>query len=90
MSAFGAEPDGLPLSRQEVEALTAGTLVIIVWSGGNGPHRYTVADDRGTLVAATDDELARRRLDIEKALTGPIAFVGQERFHTRLWFRERA
>lgn len=78
-------PEGDPLTAEEVAELPAGTPVIIVWSGGNGPHRYTVQWWGDILVAASDDEVARGRLDIKKALTGPISFVGVERFHTRVW-----
>lgn len=77
--------DGPPLTAEQVAALPLGTRIVVIWTGGNGPWTYTVADDRGTLVAASDDELARGRLDPVKAITGPEAFVGQERFHTRVW-----
>lgn len=30
------------LTQTEINALEAGDLVEIVWSGGNGPHRYTI------------------------------------------------
>ena len=30
------------LTQAEVDALPDGTEVSVVWSGGNGPHRYTV------------------------------------------------
>jgi hypothetical protein len=39
---------GDPLTQAEVDALPEGTAVEVVWSGGNGPHRYLlVRDDRG-------------------------------------------
>lgn len=79
------EPEGEPLTSEEVAALGDGTSIIVKWSGGNGPHRYTVAHLGDDVVAATDDELVRGRLDIEKSLVPPIGFVGRERYHTRVW-----
>ena len=40
---MNSHPTNLPLlSQAEVDALPTGTRVIITWSGGNGPHIYTV------------------------------------------------
>jgi len=40
-----------PLTQAEVDALTDGTLVEVVWSGENGPHIYQLTHERGqTLV----------------------------------------
>lgn len=86
MSLFGDEPDWAPLSRQEVEALPSGTPVIIVWSGGNGPHRYTVRRIPGGLVAADSWEDDHEQWDVDgKGLDGPSAFVGTAPMHTRVW-----
>lgn len=30
------------LTQEQVNALPEGTAVIVTWSGGNGPHRYTI------------------------------------------------
>src|SRR5229473_6032092 len=46
-----SEPKVVPLTQAEVDALTDGTLVEVVWSGGNGPHIYQLTHERGqTLV----------------------------------------
>ena len=34
-----------PLTMGEVEDLVDGTLVVITWSGGNGPHVYEKVSD---------------------------------------------
>jgi hypothetical protein len=84
-SAGPGEPPYPPLDAAEVAALPVGTPIIVLWSGGNGPHRYTVQRSGDVPVAATADEVARGRLDIEKALDTRIGFVGTERYHTRVW-----
>lgn len=48
---------GPNLTYDEVRALTEGTVVEVVWSGGNGPHRYVVVfDDRGEPYLAMPDD----------------------------------
>ena len=37
---------GTPLSQAEVNDLAAGARVLVTWSGGNGPHEYTVQVDK--------------------------------------------
>lgn len=82
-------PQGPPLEASVVASLSDGTPIIVIWSGGNGPHRYTVQRlSDGTPVAATEWEVAHGRLDIEKALVGPLGFVGTATFHTRVWLEE--
>jgi hypothetical protein len=34
------------LTRQETEALAEGTKVRVTWSGGNGPHWYSIHIDK--------------------------------------------
>jgi len=34
------------LTQAEVNALPEGTLIEVIWSGGNGPHRYRVEVDQ--------------------------------------------
>lgn len=34
------------LTEDEVDALPAGTAVVVIWSGGNGPHTYYVHKNR--------------------------------------------
>lgn len=38
-----------PLSQEEVDSLPAGTPVTVIWSGGNGPHRYHTVIVGGTV-----------------------------------------
>lgn len=46
-----------PLTPDEIDALPDGTEVEILWSGGNGPHRYLlVKDERGRSYALSPHE----------------------------------
>ena len=40
-----------PLTQPEIDALPDGTGVIVTWSGGNGPHRYTISRRHGYTAA---------------------------------------
>lgn len=67
-----------PLTREQVEELPQGTAIEVIWSGGNGPHRYTVhVDENEQRYAATGNP----RMDTYN----PLDFVGQEPYHTRVW-----
>lgn len=46
------EPNGLPLTSEEVQQLPAGVAICVVWSGGNGPHVYTTERDKWGKVRA--------------------------------------
>ena len=51
----------------------------MIWSGGNGPHRYVITvDERGKRYAWTERWENTR-------FYNHLRFVGQERFHTRVW-----
>ena len=71
------------LTAEDVAALPSGSVVEIVWSGGNGPHRYTIDQaDWGTQWRAgiySDEQWERVRLNQD-----PISFVGSEPFHTQI------
>lgn len=71
-----------PLTPDEVNRLPEGATVTVIWSGGNGPHDYlvVVGDDGQRYVAAES-------APIELRFYNPLTFVGQERFHTRVWIR---
>lgn len=73
--------DAAPLAHDEVRALIEPTPIIVTWSGGNGPHPYTlITDPEGRQYAAPrGDEHGRLRY------CNPLEFVGQERFHTQVW-----
>lgn len=71
--------DKRPLTEAQVDELPAGTLIEVIWSGGNGPHRYKVHVEKSLRYAGPLDGNARM-------LTyNPLGFVGVERFHTRVW-----
>lgn len=79
---FGPAPEGDPLTAAEVATLPEGTPVVVIWSGGNGPHRYTITvDELGKRYAWVTERPGSDRL----RFYNPLTFVGQERFHTRVW-----
>lgn len=85
---YGLAPDAEPLSAEEVERLPEGARVVVIWSGGNGPHEYVIAvDERGerytVSVQYADDPNHRMRW------YNPLTFVGVERYHTRVWPADR-
>ena len=63
-----------PLTPEEAAVLPADTEIMVIWSGGNGPHRYRVVIGPNGIRYAGD-----LRND------NPLDFIGQERFHTRVW-----
>ena len=85
MMASAPMPTDEPLTAEEVATLPDGASIIVVWSGGNGPHRYTVRREAGVPIAATDWEVTHDRLDVMRRLDNPFGFIGQKRYHTRVW-----
>lgn len=66
------------LTQEQVNALPAGVLVEITWSGGNGPHVYvTGRDKRDNLYVESPDNPAMN-------YRHSVRFVGAERYHTRV------
>ena len=79
--AFGVVHDSAPpLTSDEVVALAEGTPIIVIWSGGNGPHRYVVAVDRWGRRYAWEPESGDRFRTYN-----PLIYLGQKRFDTRVW-----
>lgn len=39
------------LSQEQIDQLPDGTAIEVVWSGGNGPHRYEIKRFRGVVYA---------------------------------------
>ena len=67
------------LTQDEVNNLKEGTKVIIVWSGGNGPHEYIIKKREGiTGSFISDNNLNSGWYD------GEIDFVGKESYHTQV------
>jgi len=69
------------LTQEELDALPPGTLITVVWSGGNGPFEYVVAKKWGRTYAA----FIRRGV---LHLVAELDFVGPERPHTMVWLKE--
>jgi hypothetical protein len=69
-----------PLSREQVEVLPVGTPITVIWSGGNGPHRYLIH-------VGLDGQRYAAPLDLHRTMLeyNPLTFVGRERYHTRVW-----
>jgi hypothetical protein len=38
-------PETDPLTQEQWTTLASGTPVIVIWCGGNGPHRYELVRD---------------------------------------------
>lgn len=68
---------GTPLTQEEVDALVAGTKVVITWSGGNGPHEYTIHKREGQ-----NTSFVKEHNPNAGWWDGEIDFVGPERPHT--------
>lgn len=67
------------LSQKEVDNLPEGTKVIITWSGGNGPHEYTIlkrVGQKGSFVSPHNPNAGW--------YDGEIDFVGTENYHTHV------
>lgn len=80
--AFGTVPVlvGPPLTEEQVAELPEGAKVIVIWSGGNGPHRYVVAVSEWGRIHVWDGKTEQLRYSGNE-----LRFVGQERYHTRVW-----
>lgn len=67
---------GGPLTQEEVDNLPAGTKVVITWSGGNGPHEYTIhkRDYSGSFVKESNPNAG--------SYDGEIDFVGEKSPYT--------
>ena len=76
----------LPLTAEQVAELPEGALIEIIWSGGNGPHQYRVhidwPDEQRYAVSLSDWPTPRTPAMLTY---NPLDFVGQERYHTRVW-----
>jgi hypothetical protein len=82
---FGLAPASEPLSAEDVERLPEGARVVVIWSGGNGPHEYVIAVDRyGRRYAGSPPRFAVDPND-RMRWYNPLTFVGVERYHTRVW-----
>ena len=67
------------LTQEEVDTLPAGTKVIITWSGGNGPHEYTIHkrnNETGSFVKDSNPNAGW--------YDGEIDFVGNKKFNTHV------
>jgi hypothetical protein len=85
---FGLAPDTEPLSAEDVERLPEGSRVVVIWSGGNGPHECVIAVDEGGQRYTVSPERAND-LDDRMRWYNPLHFVGGERYHTRVWLLSR-
>jgi hypothetical protein len=66
------------LTQAEVDALPTGTEVWVVWSGGNGPHRYQIQNEGGE--AHVDAKISSNDTRID--------FVGKERYNCHVWLAD--
>lgn len=49
---------GPPLTQAEIDALPNGATVLVIWAGGNGPHRYVFHDGAAWLTSNRDIHVA--------------------------------
>ncbi|KKW13330.1 MAG: hypothetical protein UY48_C0002G0021 [Candidatus Gottesmanbacteria bacterium GW2011_GWB1_49_7] len=64
------------LTMDELQRLPEGTTIMVVWSGGNGPYRYTLTfTPLGACAQAPN-------------ICYLLAFVGKAHCHTRVWLDE--
>lgn len=70
------------LTPEEVVALTEGTRIIVLWSGGNGPHEYRLIQGAfGMQYACPPAHVDKPHLRERN----PLEFIGSERWHTKVW-----
>lgn len=73
------------LTQEQVDALPMGALVLVKWSGGNGPHEYLIQRHHN----APGKVFAGTYWDIEHDHLGHrIDFVGKERPFTQVWVKK--
>ena len=81
--ATAEQPSGPPLTHGEIATLPDETPVVVIWSGGNGPHRYVARWLGACLLAWSEWELQHHRLP--PADRDLLSFSGQQSYHTRVW-----
>lgn len=77
-----ALPDGQPMTRDEVAALQDGERIVVIWSGGNGPHEYVV--ERNASVFNDGVFAVRHHANGEKSMNR-LDFIGVDKPFTRVW-----
>ncbi len=71
-------PNHKPLTEHEVSLLPNGSKILILWSGGNGPHEYIKGEDfYGYPIAWT----------IDKHIRHDLIFIGEYPL-TQVWHIE--
>lgn len=71
-----AHLDELASCEHELETWRAGTKIEVVWSGGNGPHIYTLGFGSSGIPYAQTAGV--------DPYYNPLTFVGRKRFHTQV------
>lgn len=72
------------LTQEEVNRLPNKTRVMVLWSGGNGPHEYIIFN------GSEDWDECAYALSLRQDLPqdprrNPLNFVGKESFHTKVY-----
>jgi hypothetical protein len=81
---FGTVDGGEPLTQDQVNELPDGTEVVVIWSGGNGPHNYFA---RHLVVQDTHEMYVVSKWS--HAVVGFLTYVGNEPYHTRVWLADQ-
>lgn len=79
----GPVPTRAPLTREELFELKDRTPIVVLWDGGNGPHRYTlrIHSDGGRYALLNDDE----HWSSHAELAGEFSPVGATANVTKVW-----
>lgn len=73
------------LSQEEVNVLPDGTVVVVWWTGGNGPFKYIVKHYLNhEPYALLPKQYEEADLHVE-FYDNNIGFVGKDRYHTFVW-----
>lgn len=72
------------LLREDFDALADGTPIVVLWSGGNGPHNYILRWQNGLPYA----EWQSSNTPTYMTLGDPMSFVGEYPL-TQVWVDHR-
>ena len=72
------------LTQKEVNTLPNGTRVLILWTGGNGPHVYWINRIVPTGAPWTTDHIGKVNFGF-----GPVDNVGEKPPYTLVWLLEQ-
>lgn len=66
------------LTQEEVNALPSGTEIIVTWSGGNGPAKYTIGKCKWTGKSSAWF-ISEVSLDVNPIFVSELDFIGDKK-----------